>query len=311
MDLDMIKKRFEEKRSDLSSYSISIYMSCIKKLLELMNADNISIFLTDPDEVIKILEIHYDNNNSRKTKLGAVLSYMNLLKKTKQLEIIKSKYLSKVEEYNNAIKSKLQTHEKTDKEIESIPTKEDFEKLETKLFEALPKKYNDINDYFKIRDYVIFKLYKALPSRLDFADTMLIFNTDNMNNEDSNYLVLNKKDKTIKYHLNNYKTSKVYGKKILNIDNNLYNLMIEYKKVLNKFSNTNYLFLNDIGKKMTRNYLSKLYKRLGQQNIGKNITISGNRHKAVSDLVPIEKMKELSDRMGHDITEQINVYSKN
>lgn len=310
MNLDEIKKRFETKRSDLSSYSISIYMSCIKKLLELLKEDNINIFLTNPDEVIKTLEKHYDNNNSRKTKLGAVLSYMNLLKKTKQLENIKSKYLSKVEEYNNSIKNKLSSHEKNEKELESIPTNEDFENLEKKLFELLPKKYNDINDYFKIRDYVIFKLYKALPSRLDFADTKLMFNNDNMENEDNNYLVLNKKDKTIKYHLNNYKTSKVYGKKILNIDNNLYDLLIEYKKVLNKFSNNNYLFLNQVGKKMTRNYLSKLYKRLGQQNIGKNITVSGNRHKAVSDLIPIDKMKELSNRMGHDISEAVNVYSK-
>jgi len=87
-------------------------------------------------------------------------------------------------------------------------------------------------------------------------------------------------------------------------------LLTEYKKVLNKFSNSNHLFLNQIGQKMTRNYLSKLYKKLGQQNIGKKITVSGNRHKAVSDLIPIEKMKELSDRMGHDISEAVNVYSK-
>jgi hypothetical protein len=235
---------------------------------------------------------------------------MNLLKKTKALENIKSKYLTKCEEYNNAIKNKLQTHEKNEKELESIGTTEDYEKLESKLFDALPKKYNDINDYFKIRDYVIFKLYQALPSRLDFADTRLIYNTDTMDNEDDNYLVLDKKNKTVKYHLNNYKTSKVYGKKILNIDSKLYNLLIEYKKVLNKFSNSNYLFLNQTGQKMTRNYLSKIYKKIGHQNIGKKITVSGNRHKAVSDLIPIEKMRELSNRMGHDITEAVNVYSK-
>jgi hypothetical protein len=310
MELDEIKKRFQTKRDDLSIYTINIYISCIKKLLELMNAESVSVFLTNPDEVIKTLEKHYENNNSRKTKLGAVLSYMNLLKKTKALENIKSKYLTKVEEYNNAIKNKLQTHEKNDKELESIGTTEDYERLESKLFDALPKKYNDINDYFKIRDYVIFKLYQALPSRLDFADTKLIFNTDTMDNEDDNYLVLNKKDKTVKYHLNNYKTSKVYGKKILNINSNLYNLLIEYKKVLNKFSNIYYLFLNQTGQKMTRNYLSKIYKKIGQQNIGKKITVSGNRHKAVSDLIPIEKMRELSNRMGHDITEAVNVYSK-
>ena len=310
MELDEIKKRFQTKRDDLSIYTINIYISCIKKLLELMNAESVSVFLTNPDEVIKTLEKHYDNFNSRKTKLGAVLSYMNLLKKTKALENVKSKYLTKVEEYNNAIKNKLQTHEKNEKELESIGTTEDYEKLETKLFDALPKKYNDINDYFKIRDYVIFKLYQALPSRLDFADTRLIYNTDDMDNEDDNYLVLNKKDKTVKYHLNNYKTSKVYGKKILNIDSKLYNLLIEYKKVLNKFSNSNYLFLNQTGQKMTRNYLSKIYKKIGHQNIGKKITVSGNRHKAVSDLIPIEKMRELSNRMGHDITEAVNVYSK-
>jgi len=310
MELDEIKKRFQTKRDDLSIYTINIYISCIKKLLELMNAESVSVFLTNPDEVIKTLEKHYDNFNSRKTKIGAILSYMNLLKKTKALENVKSKYLTKCEEYNNAIKNKLQTHEKNEKELESIGTTEDYEKLESKLFDALPKKYNDINDYFKIRDYVIFKLYQALPSRLDFADTRLIYNTDTMDNEDDNYLVLDKKNKTVKYHLNNYKTSKVYGKKILNIDSNLYNLLIEYKKVLNKFSNSNYLFLNQTGQKMTRNYLSKIYKKIGHQNIGKKITVSGNRHKAVSDLIPIEKMRELSNRMGHDITEAVNVYSK-
>lgn len=310
MELDEIKKRFQTKRDDLSIYTINIYISCIKKLLELMNAESVSVFLTNPDEVIKTLEKHYDNYNSRKTKLGAVLSYMNLLKKTKALENVKSKYLTKVEEYNNAIKNKLQTHEKNEKELESIGTTEDYEKLESKLFENLPKKYNDINDYFKIRDYVIFKLYQALPSRLDFADTRLIYNTDTMDNEDDNYLVLDKKNKTVKYHLNNYKTSKVYGKKILNIDSKLYNLLIEYKKVLNKFSNSNYLFLNQTGQKMTRNYLSKIYKKIGHQNIGKKLTVSGNRHKQVSDLIPIEKMRELSNRMGHDITEAVNVYSK-
>jgi hypothetical protein len=310
MDLDEIKKRFQTKRDDLSSFTINIYISCIKKILELMNTDDINIILNNPDEVIKTIEKHYNNFNSRKTKLGALLSYLNLLKRTKALENIKSKYLSKVEEYNNAIKNKLQSHEKNEKEMESIPTKEDYEQLETKLFDALPKKYNDINDYFKIRDYVIFKLYQALPSRLDFADTKLIFSNDNMDNEDDNYLVLDKKNKTIKYHLNNYKTSKVYGKKILNIDSNLYNLLVEYKKVLNKFSNSNYLFLNQTGRKLTRNYLSKLYKKLGSENIGKNITVSGNRHKAVSDLIPIEKMQELSYRMGHDLNEAVNVYSK-
>ena len=105
MELDEIKKRFQTKRDDLSIYTINIYISCIKKLLELMNAESVSVFLTNPDEVIKTLEKHYENNNSRKTKLGAVLSYMNLLKKTKTLENIKSKYLTKCEEYNNAIVS--------------------------------------------------------------------------------------------------------------------------------------------------------------------------------------------------------------
>ena len=96
MNLDEIKKRFQTKRDDLSIYTINIYISCIKKLLELMDTDDISILLTNPDEVIKTLEKHYDNFNSRKTKLGAVLSYMNLLKKTKALENVKSKYLTKI-----------------------------------------------------------------------------------------------------------------------------------------------------------------------------------------------------------------------
>ena len=62
-------------------------------------------------------------------------------------------------------------------------------------------------------------------------------------------------------------------------------------------------------KKMNRNRLSHYYTNIGKC-IGKNITVSLNRHKKISDIVPIKEMKDLADIMGNSVNEQVNVYSK-
>ena len=55
--------------------------------------------------------------------------------------------------------------------------------------------------------------------------------------------------------------------------------------------------------------LNKIYKKLGA-DIGKNLSVSVNRHIKISELVPIEKMQELTNKMGHSVSEQINTYAK-
>jgi hypothetical protein len=44
--------------------------------------------------------------------------------------------------------------------------------------------------------------------------------------------------------------------------------------------------------------------------VGKKLGTSLNRHIAISDLVPLDKMKALADKMGNSLQEQVGVYAK-
>ena len=69
-------------------------------------------------------------------------------------------------------------------------------------------------------------------------------------------------------------------------------------------------FLNNNGEsKLTRNRLGVLYAGLGAV-VGKKLGTTLNRHQAISDVVPLDAMKKLANKMGHSVDEAVNVYAK-
>ena len=91
----------------------------------------------------------------------------------------------------------------------------------------------------------------------------------------------------------------------------LYNILDKYKKEVDKFNNENWFLLNDSGEKMTRNRLGVVYSGLAKSvGINKKLGISLNRHIHISNLIPINEMKSLADKMGNSVQEQVMVYSK-
>jgi len=153
-----------------------------------------------------------------------------------------------------------------------------------------------------------------LPTRNDLADSKIVYSTPSKFkelNDEYNYIVLEKRNKKIKYILNNYKTAKSYGQKVIPLNDELYNTMVAYKNAVDKYNGgQSWAFLNNNAtEKLSRNRLGVVYKNLGD-HIGKKLGTTLNRHLAVSRVVPLDKMKELSNKMGHDISEQVGVYAK-
>ena len=81
------------------------------------------------------------------------------------------------------------------------------------------------------------------------------------------------------------------------------------KKSLDKILHTDNLLNTDTGIKMTRNRLSVYYQKLGKV-VGKKITTTLNRHRAVSNVMDVEKIKDLANTMGHSVVQAVNVYAK-
>jgi hypothetical protein len=281
--------------------------------MEILRSKNLSILFNQPDKVIKTINEFYSNPNSAKTKLASLIVLLRALPSDDKL---KNKIDSAIEKYTNAndgyskqIKEHLSTNIKSKRESNGWLSDDDIKTIKENLKAQIPSKIQTINDLNKYRDYIIFMIYDVQPSRLDIADSKIIFKSSKPLDDTYNYIVLDKKNKTIEYIMNNYKTNKSYGTKNIKLDESLYSLLLDYKKNVDKFNDQNWFLLNDSGDKMSRNRLSVVYSKLGN-SINKRLGVSINRHMKISDLVPIEAMKNLSDIMGNSINEQVNVYSK-
>lgn len=299
-----------QARPDLSFQSIKTYSSCISKILEYMKADNISVFFEKPKDIIKCVNEIYKNNNTIKTKLASCIVLLKCWddKNEKITEAIKT-YLDEIEIHSNLINNNNSKNEKTERQEAGWLSLEEIEKLKEILKSDVPKVIKNVNDLKKFRDYVLFLFYDLIPSRAELADTLIVFLTYKKFSPEYNYIILDKTNKTASYLMNSYKTFKSYGQKEIDITP-LYDMLLKYKTSVDKFNNNHYFLLNDTGSdKITRNRLSVVYSKLGEP-LNKKLGLSINRHVKVSQLVPIDKMKNLASVMGNSLQEQINVYSK-
>jgi len=300
---------------ELSDLSVKNYTQSIMKVLEILNANNIFVLINKPESVILKLKRHYDKFHSIKTRLAAIVVLLKNLspdsKKVKNDNLTNALevYRDEIENLTDQIKKNLSTHEKTDKEKENWINKEEIEQIKQNLKKDLPPRCNTIYDLNKYRDYIMFLLYDDIPTRADFTDSKIIYKTDKPLNDEYNYIILDRKNKKAEYHLNQYKTNKTYGSKVIKINDDLFEPLLDYKKRLLHFNKDEWLFLNDSNTKLSRNRLSAIYSNLGK-SINKKLSITQNRHIHVSNLIPIEAMKELSDKMGHTVNEAVSTYAK-
>ena len=108
-----------------------------------------------------------------------------------------------------------------------------------------------------IEDKLIYALYTFIPPRrLEYSNMIIKENDINLDNN-FNYIII-ENNVPIKFVFNNYKTNKVFGKQVYNIDNNIKELILKHIN-LNKKEYNNFLFnykANNFGKKL-QIYLKK------------------------------------------------------
>jgi hypothetical protein len=309
-----INKLLSDKRPDLSQLSIKTYASCILKILELTKSKDLNILYDEPKKIINILDENYKSPNTKKTKIASIVVFLKILDNEKEKNKINKameQYAGAIDKYSDEIKSNLSTNMKSKEEKDNWTNEKDVVDIKEKLFELIPKQIKTLNDYIKFRNYIIYIIYQEIPSRSDIADSKILYSSKKPLSDEFNYIILDKKHKTILYKMNNYKTSSTYGTKNIELNSALYNILDKYKKEVDKFNNENWFLLNDSGEKLTRNRLGVIYSKLAQNvGINKKLGISLNRHIHISNLIPIEKMKELSNKMGNSVGEQVAVYAK-
>jgi hypothetical protein len=308
MENKIIELLNDDKKA-LSKLSIKTYASCINQIMKIINCDDLEILNSKPDFIIKVINDNWTNYNTRKIKYISVIVLLKTLYDKPNVE----KYTKQIEAIISEVNGELSKNLKTDKQKKGWLDKDETEDLKTKLYKAVPNpmKIRSVNELKAFRDYILFVLYDDLPTRAELANAKIIFKKNKQKlNEDYNWIVLDKRAETIQYINNRYKTAGKYGQKILDINKNLYDDFELYKDAVDNFNSENWFLLNNTAtSKMTPNRLSVVYKDIGKA-IGKPLSITTNRHVKISELVPIQQMKTLADRMGNSTDQQIHTYAK-
>ena len=316
MDKEVAKIISKEKPT-LSEMSVKTYSNCISKILEFAKSDKYEVLYKEPHKIVKLLHDKYDKSNTIKTKLASLIVLLRCIrdeKNSKEIDVAIDVYSHVIDMLTNEIKLELSSSEKTTKQKDNWINDDDNQKLNNNLLQLIPKDIRTPKDLMALRNYVIFKFYETNPTRNEIADSKIIFKpvkkSDPLSDE-YNYIILDKKNKTITYQMNQYKTSKNYGQKNVDINKDLYPLFLQYKKSVNMFNSDDWFLLNDSATgKLTANRLGVIYGELGK-SINKKLGTSMNRHIQLSNLIPVKKIKELTDKMGNSPKEALEVYAKN
>jgi hypothetical protein len=319
---DVIGNLLKKYKSDLSDLSLNTYKNNVQKVLQMSGQplDNINYLVTDTMKIIELLRAKYKSANTLKTKYASIIVIIRCLELDDKDAADKFNYnlsiqllTNEIVKLSEQIKAELATGQKTKSQEKNWLTEADRIKIDMHLKSLIKHDIKTPADLIDMRNYVMYNLYESLPTRNDFADSKLIFQPPKKSldlSTDCNYVILNKREKSVRYLLNVYKTAGTYGQKSIELPSYLYPMLLEYKKSKEKFSSTPSLFLNsDATESLSRNRMSVIYSQLGKI-VGKKLGTSLNRHQAVSDTMPLEKMKKLAGKMGHSVQEAMDVYAK-
>jgi hypothetical protein len=292
--------------SSVKAYSKNINM--LKKQLA-QNANDFK-FLEKFALVNKLLD-----GKAKTTRRNYYNSIIMMLKGSGADESIIKKYQEVRDMLNEHIEEKYKKNIKSKKEEDNWFEWDDLKDLVRKLgvqVRNIRKQENlTMRDKLKIQDWILVSLYTTFPLRNDFKDMKIIkYKIFKKLPEDEqlskNWLIIH--GQNMKFVINDYKTRKTYGTKVLEIPTDL-------KRKINvwlKYNPTEWFLINNKKQPLSSNGITRYLSAIFRKFWDKNISTTMIRHVYLSDKYGDVKdeMKQDADMMGHSVNTQ-DKYVKN
>lgn len=291
----IMKHRPALKPNSARTYALSL------KTLAPEGATNFD-WITDVEYVLSKLEKYKDT--TRKNVLNAVIVVSDKDKEPFQ------KYTEERDKYNEKYNELNKARKKTESQEKNWVEWLDYLELVMKVrAEVSDLKGNDWSwrEKQRFQDYLLLLLYSHYPLRNDFGDVLVVGkkafnNTTQEQRKEQNYLVTEKNGLKMTLVLNEYKTSKKYGEKRIEMND-------EVSKVLRKwlkYNTTGHLLIDKHNHALGSNGITKTLTRIGQKYLQKSLGSSLLRHSYLSHKykdINNEKQKD-ADMMGHSVEMQ-------
>jgi len=302
-------------KPDLSDKSLKVYNNTINKILKDLDGCDDLECLKDTKKVIKYLDNKDVSFLTKRNYYNTIIVFLQA--KNKPENIIKV-YQDKRDKLNDEYTEFQKSGKKSAKQEKSWATLDELNDVKNKL-RIETDKINKKDDYTKkdlqtIQNYFILTFYLNTPLRNDLNNTKVIkLNQYNkLSDEDknaSNYMVYGSKNFL---SLSQYKTAKKYGLKKIDLSNDI---IKAFRLWYDKFNtNKEYLLINlNTNKAMSSHELTITLTKLFKKYLGRNISTTIIRHVVLTEKFgDIKKeMEEMSDKMGHSVAVQQQIYVKN
>ena len=299
--MDIIQKKIEKARSNISENSRNVYLSNIRKVFKEVFDNDVNIkHLNKFAKVKKYLETL--TPATRKNVMTAIIVLLKAFDtkkgKIKKYETYFEKLINDFENnYDNQTKSTKETKNWITQEQLNNKIKQLKKKIEKYDMTKLTKANEDI-----IQQHLVLMLYTKIPPlRNDYAQ-MKVYHSKEVDKENC----INLKKKQIL--LNDYKTSKTYGEKQIDIPNPV---IVIIKRWINVTENE-YLLINIRDQNpMTKNGLTKYLNKIFKP---KKVSTTLLRKLYLSEKYPVihdrKDMKKDAYVMGHSLSTQQGIYRK-
>ncbi len=308
MKVENLNATIKKSRPNIKDSTIKMYEGNLLKLKKIFETDDYK-FLKDIGKVQdKLKDKHF---TTQRNYYNSIIILLMALGEDKELI---DKYNKIRDELNAKYLENQQSGVISDKQKENFISIDELRNLISKIKDDLNipklKKKDTLTAKEKklLMVYCILSILIENPMRNDLSQMKIIskkvYNKlSDKEKEDNNYLVMEKT--SLKFILNDYKTSKKYAEKIIQISKPL-------EKIIRMYMRINNLKNGDILFPLTRNAISQLLIKTSKKYIGKSISTTIIRKIVASDLLKDVKEieKKLSNKMGTDIDTIKNVYVK-
>jgi len=316
-----IEKSIRDYKPNLKDGSVKFYLTSIRRAKEINGSDDLS-FIKDAKFVNKMLTEHIPVGSKEPMKFTSVRNtlipiavYLESINQDRSYNDLIKEYKDRINDYNKQYSEEQKDGKLKGRQIANMITKEELDTLMKTLDKhiAMYKKKKEIlklntKELSDIRAWMLFHILKEIPTRLDYQHMKLInqrdYNVLKKKNElTGNYLVSSRG--SYNFSFNDYKTSKVYGENIVDVDKPL-------KLKLNVYIKLNDYKVGDVIFPITRNAMSNLLTKTSDKIIKKKVSVQILRKYYVSTKyggLPQEQVKD-AQMMSHSIGTQQVVYNK-
>ena len=309
----------QNARPDAKESTIKQYYALVNKLQKKYNTDAWK-FLNDPEDVKNTLsDLHFTSRRNTYNAIVVLLMAMNFDNKfddliqtyTKMRNELNEQYVK--EQESGIISEKQKDNFATIEEIQGMINDMEKEIKKRKLKTIGSDKLTN-SDRELLTVYTLYEMLIRLPTRNDMAGMVLtnktqLKKTHNDIQEKTNYL-LNSKDK-MTIILNDYKTSKTYGQKEIEVPKDLQKIFKMFIRATGRKVG-DILFRSSLDKPLSRNGISQLLLKTSKKYLGKAVSTTIMRKSVVSDKFSKknDEQEKMADVMAHSVHVQNQTYVK-